>query len=55
MQSPMAPERIRQSAEGRSLEDVLAMWTLATSEVARSDDWIAIAFEIVRRQRAGTA
>lgn len=55
MQPPMNPSLIRDAAQGRSVEDVLALWRRATNEQARSDDWIAIAFEIARRSRAGTA
>lgn len=55
MLPPMDLHLIRESARGRSVEDVLAQWERAVSEVARSDDWIAIAFEIARRSRAGTA
>lgn len=55
MQPPMPLDRIRESARGRDVEDVLAHWERATTERARSDDWIAIAFEIARRSRSGVA
>jgi len=46
---------IRKAARGRSVDDILAFWERATSETARSDDWIAIAFEVARKSRAGVA
>jgi hypothetical protein len=55
MQPPMDPASIRDVASGRSIEDVLAIWQDETAQHARSDDWIAIAFELVRRKRAGSA
>jgi hypothetical protein len=55
MQPPMDPASIRDVASGRSVDDVLAIWQDETAEHARSDDWIAIAFEIARRMRTGCA
>jgi hypothetical protein len=55
MQPPMDVDLIRKAARGRSVDDALTGWERATSKVARSDDWIAIAFEIARKSRAGTA
>jgi hypothetical protein len=39
-------------AHGRSVEEALAHWVLATSEMARSDDWLTVAFERARQRRA---
>jgi hypothetical protein len=55
MHPPMDPDLIRDAARGQSMDDVLALWERATSERARCDDWIAIAFEIARRSRVGIA
>ena len=51
MRPPMKPDLIRRAARGWRIDDALAIWERETAELARSDDWIAIAFEIARQRR----